>query len=136
MISGTKEEKIAIYKDLAIEKVKLKFYMMKHWLSIKVYTEIKNSGKILKVVTNAKYGFLPKCHFAPEDIAVDYAQNKINLNYPKMINGVLNYTAKVVDLENIFTCYVDASEDAWTSAVDNKQLNMNYVVGETEFCGE
>lgn len=136
MISGTKEEKIAIYKDL-IEKGKAKgTYDEALVIDKSLWGEIKNSGKILKVVTNASIGFT-KCHFAPEDIAVDYAQNKIMAKLPKMINGVLNYAAKLVDLENIFTCYVDASEDAWTSAVGQQAVKHELcVVGETEFCGE
>ena len=136
MISGAKEEKIAIYKDL-IEKGKGKgTYDEALVIDKSLWGEIKNSGKILKVVTNASIGFT-KCHFAPEDIAVDYAQNKIMAKLPKMINGVLNYAAKLVDLENIFTCYVDASEDAWTSAVGQQAVKHELcVVGETEFCGE
>lgn len=136
MISGAKEEKIAIYKDL-IEKGKAKgTYDEALVIDKSLWGEIKNSGKILKVVTNASIGFT-KCYFAPEDIAVDYAQNKIMAKLPKMINGVLNYAAKLVDLENVFTCYVDASEDAWTSAVGQQAVKHELcVVGETEFCGE
>jgi hypothetical protein len=34
-------------------------------------------------------------------------------------------------------CYVDASEDAWTSAVGQQAVKHELcVIGETEFCGE
>jgi len=136
MISGTKEEKIAIYKEL-IKKGKAKgTYDEALVIDKSLWGEIKNSGKILKVVTNASIGFT-KCHFVPEDIAVDHVQNKIIAKLPKIINGALNYASKLVDLENIFTCYVDASEDAWTSAVGQQAVKHELcVIGETEFCGE
>jgi len=136
MISGTKEEQIAICKEL-IKKGKVKgTYDEALVIDKSLWGEIKNAGNLVKVTTHAGIGFT-KCYFAPEDMAVDYAQNKITAKLPKMLNGVVSYASKLVNLENIFTCYVDASEDAWTSVVGQQVVKHELcVVGETEFCGE
>jgi tetratricopeptide (TPR) repeat protein len=136
MISGTKEEQIAICKEL-IKKGKVKgTYDEALVIDKSLWGGIKNAGNLVKVTTHAGIGFT-KCYFAPEDMAVDYAQNKITAKLPKMLNGAVSYASKLVNLENIFNCYLDASEDAWTSIAGQQFIKHDLcVVGETEFCGE
>jgi Leucine-rich repeat (LRR) protein len=136
IISGTKEERIAIYKDL-IEKGKVKgTYDAGLVIDKSFLGEIKNLANISKVTFQAAIGFV-KCHFSPDDVAVGYAQDSIIAKLPNMLSKTAQYFTKIVNVKNIGECYVYVTEDVWTSEVGQQVVKHDLcLAGETEFCGE
>lgn len=136
LLIGTKEEKIAAYKEL-IAKGKDKgtydeaIVVDKSW-----WGQVKNTVNQFLAVKNGVFGF-SKCHFVPEDIAVGYAQDKFIAKIPKIFGSVAKYGIKLIDVKDIVTCYLGATEEAWTSEVGMSAIKHELcVMGESEFCGE
>jgi hypothetical protein len=135
-VIGSKEEKITAYKNL-IAKGKDKgtydeaMVVDKSWLG-----KVKNAYNQGITVGQAAIGF-SKCHLIPEDMTVGYAQDKFIAKIPKMFGGLVKYGAKLVDAQDIVTCYLGASDDAWTSGTGMSAIkNELCLMGESEFCGE
>jgi len=136
IISGTKEERIAIYKDL-IEKGKVKgTYDAGLVIDKSFLGEIKNLANISTVTVHAAIGFV-KCHFSPDDVAVGYAQDSIIAKLPNMLSKTAQYFTKIMNVKNIGECYIYVTENAWTSEVGQQVVKHDLcLAGETEFCGE
>jgi len=133
---GTKEEKIAAYKDF-VAKGKAKgtydeaIVVDKSW-----WGQVKNTGNQALAVVYGGVGF-SKCHFVPEDMAIGYAQDKFIAKIPKILGSLAKYGAKLVDANNIATCYLGATDDAWTSEPGMSAIKYELcLAGEIEFCGE
>jgi hypothetical protein len=135
-VFGSKEERITAYKNL-IAKGKEKgtydeaMVVDKSWLG--QVKDIYNQGKAALL---GGWGF-SKCHLVPEDMATGYAQDKLVAKIPMMFGGLVKYGAKLVDVQDIVTCYLGASDEAWTSEAGMSVIkNELCLMGESEFCGE
>ena len=98
--------------------------------------EIKNAATGLLTVKSASVGF-SKCHFVPEDMATGYAQDKIVAKLPKLANGMYKYATKLLSVKDIVTCYLGATDEAWSSEPGLSVVKHDLcVMGEQEFCGD
>jgi hypothetical protein len=126
MIGGSKEEKIAIYKELIKQAAEQGIDTK----GIVADNSIKSKVKLgWKSVT----GFA-KCNWSPEDMVKTYAQDKITAKISKTLSKVLG---KFTDIEGVISCYLEAENEVWTSELGQSVLkNELCVMGETEFCNE
>ena len=63
-----------------------------------------------------------------------YAQDTITAKISKTFSEVLG---KFTDAEGIVSCYLEATDEAWTSEAGQKVLQHKLcVMGESEFCGD
>lgn len=127
---GTKEEKIALYKEFIRQGVEKGTNDQAVVVDKSFFEGMKNN---IKVVGKGGWGFI-KCNWEPEDMAKGYAQDKITAKISKAFSKILG---KATSVEGVVTCYLEATEAAWTSPEGQKLLQQELcVMGESEFCGE
>ena len=130
MIGGSKEEKIAIYKNLIKQGIEKGTYDKAIVVDKSFWSDIKDG---IKVVKYGVVGFV-KCNWKPEDMVKSYAQDKITAKISKTFSKALGI---FTDVEGIVSCYLEATDEAWTSPEGQKLLQHELcVLGEQEFCSE
>ena len=98
--------------------------------------KIKNTLDGLQVVKIASVGF-SKCKWTPENVAVGYAQDKLMAKTPSKIGNYLKSIGKLFDIKETLSCYLDATDNAWSSETGLQVVNHELcVMGEQEFCSE
>ena len=98
--------------------------------------KIKNTLDGLQVVKIASVGF-SKCKWTPENVAVGYAQDKLMAKTPSKIGNYLKSIGKLFDIKETLSCYLDATDNAWSSETGLQVVNQELcVMGEQEFCSE
>lgn len=130
---GTKEEKIALYKEFIRQGVEKGTNDQAVVVDKSFFGTMKNIGNSIQVSINGAVGFA-KCNWEPEDMAKGYAQDKITAKISKAFSKILG---KATSVEGVVTCYLEGTEAAWTSLEGQKLLQQELcVMGESEFCGE
>jgi hypothetical protein len=133
MTMGSKEEKIAIYKDLIKQGVEKGTYDKGIVVDKSFLGLLKQTGNIIVGSSKGAAGFV-KCNWKPDDLIKSYAQDKITAKISKTLSKVLG---KFTDIEGVVSCYLEASNEAWTSPEGQALLKHELcVLGEQEFCGE
>jgi len=126
IITGSKEEKIAIFKALLKQGAEMGIDTKAIVADGSIKNQISLSKKTL-------VGFA-KCHFNFEDMIKGYVQDKITAKISKTFSKIFG---KIIDIEGIVSCYLEADNAALTSYVGQAVLkNELCVMGETEFCNE
>lgn len=133
---ATKEEKIAeLKKFIQLGKAK-GTYDEAVVVDKSFWGEIKNTKNSFITAYKAGIGF-SKCHFVPEDMVTGYAQDKIVAKLPKLVNGVYKYATKLTNVKDIVTCYLGATDEAYSSEPGLSVVKHELcVMGEQEFCGD
>lgn len=133
---ATKEEKIAeLKKFIQLGKEKGTYdeavVVDKSW-----YGAVKNLGNATVAGFMVGKGFA-KCHYIPEDMATGYAQDKIAAKLPKLAHGMYKYATKLLNVKDIVTCYLGATDESWSSEPGLSVVKHELcVMGEQEFCGD
>ena len=130
---GTKDEKIAIYKEFIKQGIEKGTYDKGIVVDKSLWGEIKNLGNQLYASKYAAKGFV-KCNWKPEEMVKSYAQDKITAKISKAFSKILG---QFTDIEGIVSCYLEASDAGWTSPPGMKTVQHELcVLGEQEFCGD
>lgn len=133
MIGGSKEEKIAIYKEFIQKAAECGTYDKGIVVDKSLWGEIKNTANKFTASGHGVVGFV-KCNWKPEDMVKTYAQDKITAKFSKTLSKILG---KFTDIEGVVSCYLEATDSAWTSEEGIKAVQHELcVLGEQEFCGE
>lgn len=133
---ATKEEKIAELKKFIQLGKEKGTYDEAVVVDKSFWGEIKNTKNSLVASVYGSVGFA-KCHFVPEDMATGYAQDKIAAKLPKLANGMYKYATKLLSVKDIVTCYLGATDEAWSSETGLSVVKHDLcVMGEQEFCGD
>jgi hypothetical protein len=133
MIGGSKEEKIAIYKEFIQKAAECGTYDKGIVVDKSLWGEIKNTKNQVFGSLNGVVGFV-KCNWKPDDLIKSYAQDKITAKISKTLSKALG---KFTDIEGVVSCYLEATNSAWTSEEGIKAVQHELcVLGEQEFCGE
>lgn len=133
---ATKEEKIAELKKFIQLGKEKGTYDEAVVVDKSFWGEIKNAANGLLTAKSASVGFA-KCYFVPEDMATDYAQDKIVAKLPKLANGMYKYATKLLSVKDIVTCYLGATDEAWSSEPGLSVVKHDLcVMGKQEFCGD
>ena len=130
---GTKDEKIAIYKEFIKQGIEKGTYDKGIVVDKSLWGEIKNTSNQLLAAGYGGIGFI-KCNWKPEEMVKSYAQDKITAKISKFFSKVLG---QFTDIEGIVSCYLEATDAAWTSPEGMKTVQHELcVLGEQEFCGD
>ena len=130
---GTKDEKIAIYKEFIKQGIEKGTYDKGIVVDKSLWGEIKNIINSIEGSGYAAMGFV-KCNWKPEEMVKSYAQDKITAKISKAFSKILG---QFTDIEGIVSCYLEASDAGWTSPPGMKTVQHELcVLGEQEFCGE
>lgn len=125
---GTREEKIAAFKEF-IQKAKEKGIDTDR--IVVDHSFWGNTSNQLSAVKSGVVGFV-KCNWAPEDVVKGHAQDKIIARVSKTLSKVVG---SVTNVEGIVSCYLQATDDAWTSEAGLSAVNHELcVMGEQDFC--
>ena len=132
-IFGTKEEKIAIYKELLQEGAEKGIDTQAIVVDTSFWGEVKNTFNKTKVVFKGGWGFA-KCQWNPEELLQAYAEDRLIAKLPK---GLGKLAGNTINAHSIVSCYLGATEEAWTSNSGQHTLKHELcVMGELEFCND
>ena len=132
-IFGTKEEKIAIYKELLQEGAEKGIDTQAIVVDTSFWGEVKNTFNKTKVVFKGGWGFA-KCQWNPEELLQAYAEDRLIAKLPK---GLGKLAGNTINAHSIVSCYLGATEEAWTSNSGQQALKHELcVMGELEFCDD
>ncbi len=136
LIFGSKEErKVELKKFIQLSKAKgidSDHIVVDTTFLGKIKNTI-NQGAVAKLAVT---GFA-KCHWSLEDVATDYAQDKIMAKIPGKLATVFRTIGKTLDVKSMVSCYIEATDQAWSSEVGLSAVHHELcVMGEQEFCGE
>jgi hypothetical protein len=136
LIFGSKEErKVELKKFIQLSKAKgidSDHIVVDTTFLGKIKNTI-NQGAVAKLAVT---GFA-KCHWSLEDVATDYAQDKIMAKIPGKLATVFKTIGKTLDVKSMVSCYIEATDQAWSSEVGLSAVHHELcVMGEQEFCGE
>ena len=130
---GTKEEKIALYKEI------LKQGAIKGTNNQAIVVDKSFSGSVKDIYnqftasTYGTVGFI-KCNWEPEGVVKSYAQGKITAKMSKVFSKIFG---KFTSVQGVVSCYLEASDAAWLSPEGQEHATYQLcVMGETEFCGD
>jgi hypothetical protein len=130
---GTKDEKIAIYKEFIKQGIEKGTYDKGIVVDKSLWGEIKNIKNSVKGAFYGGVGFV-KCNWKPEEMVKSYAQDKITAKISKAFSKILG---QFTDIEGIVSCYLEATDEAWTSSPGMEVIRHDLcVLGEQEFCGD
>lgn len=127
---GTKDEKIAIYKEYIQKGVEKGTYdkgmvVDQSWLEA-----VKTQFKIVK---GGVFGFV-KCKWEVEDVITGYAQDKL---IAKISKSLSKFIGTITNIDSTVSCYLEATDEMWTTNPGIKEIQHDLcVMGESEFCGE
>jgi len=132
-IFGSKEEKIAIYKDILQRGAEKGIKTDAIVVDTSVLGKVKNTIDQAIVVIQGGWGFA-KCNWNPEDLVSSYAQGELIAKLPKTMG---KFVAKGFNAEQIVSCYLGATDDIWSSGTGLQVVKHELcVMGELEFCNE
>jgi hypothetical protein len=133
MVTGSREEKIAIYKDLLKQGTEKGTYDKGVVVDKSLWGSMKNVFNVTAGSIKGSIGFA-KCNWNPEDVVKSYAQDKITAKISKTFSKVLG---QFTNIEGVVSCYLEGSDAAWLSPEGQKVLQHELcVMGESEFCGD
>ena len=94
---------------------------------------IKNAFNQGFVAVKGVSGFA-KCHWNPEELLQAYAEDRLIAKLPKALGKLVGNT---INADSIVSCYLGATEEAWTSNSGQQALKHELcVMGELEFCDD
>ena len=132
-IFGTKEEKIAIYKELLQQGKDKGVNNDAIVVDTSFWGETKNTFNQIKVVFKGGFGFA-KCQWNPEELLQAYAEDRLIAKLPTALGKLIGNT---YNAHSIVSCYLGATEEAWTSNSGQHALKHELcVMGELEFCND
>ena len=133
MVTGSREEKIAIYKDLLKQGAEKGTYDKGVVVDKSFWGSMKNMFNVTAGSIKGSIGFA-KCNWNPEEVVKSYAQDKITAKISKTFSKVLG---QFTNIEGVVSCYLEGSDAAWLSPEGQKVLQHELcVMGESEFCGD
>jgi Leucine-rich repeat (LRR) protein len=132
-IFGNKEEKIAIYKELLQQGKDKGVNNDVIVVDTSFLGMVKNAVNQGFVVAQGGWGFA-KCQWNPEELLQAYAENRLIATLPK---GLGKLAGNTINAHSIVSCYLGATEEAWTSNSGQQVIKHELcVMGELEFCND
>lgn len=130
-IFGTKEEKIAIYKELLQQGAEKGVDTKAIVVDTSFLGMVKNAFDQGFVAIKGGSGFA-KCHWNPEELLQAYAEDRLIAKLPTALGKLVGNT---YNAHSIVSCYLGATEEAWTSEIGQNVLAHELcVMGEIEYC--
>ena len=132
-IFGTKEEKIAIYKELLQEGAEKGIDTQAIVVDTSWLGKIKNFGNEVLIAGKGGWGFA-KCQWNPEELLQAYAEDRLIAKLPTTLGKLAGNT---INVHSVVSCYIGATEEAWNSNSGQQALKHELcVMGELEFCDD
>lgn len=130
---GSKEEKTAIYKEYLKKGIEKGTNDKCIVVDKTLWGEIVNTKNQGLAVKTGVFGFI-KCNWKPEDVIEIYAQEKLTAKISKTLTKIWG---KITNAEGIVSCYLEATDEMYTSVPGQKALAHEvYVAGESDICSE
>jgi len=139
---GTKEEKIALYKEYLKQGVEKGTNDQGIVVDKSFWGEVKQVTNQFKAAWIGTNGFI-KCNFQPDDVIESYAKETFVAKVSKTLGKVLG---KLTMVNGVTSCYLQGIDEMYTAETGQKVLTHKlsileenhelHVIGESEFSGE